>query len=535
MVLIVTIAAFLQYIGMANRFIIFGGGDNAEYILLAQSLAKGEGYTNFYVYPLGPHVKYPPFFPLMLAVIFVLFGEKIILVKIMISCCAAVMVGTTALIWKDRGDGFIAFLCAVLVATVPATLLFSTRILSDIPFTAFACLTIFLGDRALKKGSPKSPEFILCIAFLTMAYFTRTAGITLVPAVVCAVFFNRPLRGRLKQKFILVTTMILPFLVVAGAWYLRGIIARGEKATRYLQEFIAKDVSRADSSSIAFTDILERVWINGNYYLKYLTLNLWPFSSNTDDDKKLVLLGLIVLLLAGTGWVRTVHSRLGVPEFFAIFYVALIMLWPFQDDRFLIPLYPVLMYYVLKGIEGIAEADAYLVSPDSRQIVSIIVLLALIACMLGSNIATNMVFFDNAKKMRAFRGVKITDSLSVMAHSRSSVHTLLQALYLRENSEQGVRVLARKPRLVALVSKRVTAGRPFERETEKFIADLDKRKINYVLMDDLTPEVRLSLLPAVKAYPEKFRMVNRIPKTYSMLFKYLPRTPNPDSALSGQD
>ncbi|MGB9721929.1 MAG: hypothetical protein ACPL28_10685, partial [bacterium] len=41
---------------------LFTGGDNAVYIILAESITTGKGYKNIYLPEQPPHTQYPPGF-----------------------------------------------------------------------------------------------------------------------------------------------------------------------------------------------------------------------------------------------------------------------------------------------------------------------------------------------------------------------------------------------------------------------------------------------------------------------------------------
>ncbi len=63
---------------------LFSGGDNAVYIILAESIVSGEGYKDMYMPDEPPHSQYPFGFPIMLSVPILIFGTNIILLKLLL-------------------------------------------------------------------------------------------------------------------------------------------------------------------------------------------------------------------------------------------------------------------------------------------------------------------------------------------------------------------------------------------------------------------------------------------------------------------
>jgi hypothetical protein len=60
------------------------GGDNAIYIILAESISTGKGYKNIYMPDEPEHTQYPFGFPLLLALFMLIFGSNILGLKVFI-------------------------------------------------------------------------------------------------------------------------------------------------------------------------------------------------------------------------------------------------------------------------------------------------------------------------------------------------------------------------------------------------------------------------------------------------------------------
>jgi hypothetical protein len=520
--LILIALIMFQFLGMTNRYIFFAGGDNATYFCLAQSIIQDHSYADISTCPPTPHTKYPFMFPLLISIVIFFFGENILLIKIIIIAgSATLMAGATALIWQDREDNYLAIIITLLVATVPLTVLYSSRLLSEIPYTAFSCLTILFAERALKINSIKDYHFILCVIFCIISYFTRSIGITLVFSIILAFILTPPVRTKYKQNFIKAIAIALPFFIGAGAWYFRGFILTRGKIKGYLQQFFTKNTYIVDSPKISIADIMERITTNVKLYTLELGDSLFPFSFNT-YDQRIIIYGTIIFFIIMLGFIRVFKQRRGVPEYYLITYVTVILVWGFREKRFLIPLFPFLIYYLIKGIEGIAISVTSLFSQKIGTITKHTVIIAIAMIMLYSNIIQNIQTLSTTNKINNSKGFEINPSFQIITTDKDMNRMLRLALFLRNHSEPGAIILGRKPSLIYLASGRPTIGGPFANDPEDFISNLEKSNISYIIMDEFHPDLTNATISAVKSYPERFRMVYRIPDSNSMILRFVP-------------
>ncbi|UCG43830.1 MAG: hypothetical protein JSU73_04220, partial [candidate division WOR-3 bacterium] len=77
---------------------LYTGGDNAVYLVLAQSLARGTGYTDVHLPVPTSHTQYPPGFPALLAPLVLAFGGvNVLAAKLLVLVC-----GVIALVFAYR-------------------------------------------------------------------------------------------------------------------------------------------------------------------------------------------------------------------------------------------------------------------------------------------------------------------------------------------------------------------------------------------------------------------------------------------------
>lgn len=513
----------IQFLGLANRFIIFQGGDNAVYLSLAQSILENHSYSNIYTYPVTPHTQYPFIFPLLISTVFFFFGENVLLTKIIIIVgCAVVMVGTTALIWQEREKNHLPLIIAALVGTIPFTLLFSALLLSEIPYTAFSCLAILFAERALKSKSIKNYNLVLCILFCIISYFTRTIGITLVIAILISTIFSTPVRVNFKQNCIKTLTIGIPFFFFAGVWYLRSLVLSGWQIKGYIHQFITKDTYLYDSPVIGITDIIQRISENAIVYLQDLAMSLFHFYTNSYDEKSIIC-GLLIFAVILIGFINVIRQHYSVPEFYLVFYVITILAWGFRENRFLIPIFPLLIYYFIKGIEIILSGIFYLLSDKIRLFTKDIVIIGLTIIMLYLNIHANIKTIKITQKIHNSIGFEINPFFHIIATNKPMARMLNLSVFLRNHSNPGEIIISRKPSLTYLASGKPTVGGPFSQRPDAFIKDIEEKHVSYIIVDEAYPRLRNAAIAAINAYPERFKMIYRIPNSNSIILRFLPK------------
>jgi len=119
------------------------GGDNARYIILAESIAR---YGTMYdlQYPGEPkHTQYPPGLPLILAPFVAVFGKNLIILK-----CVIMLFGVGGYVFfiklaKSILPPFYACLASLAYLLTPGLLQFNHWILSEIPYICFSMGAIY--------------------------------------------------------------------------------------------------------------------------------------------------------------------------------------------------------------------------------------------------------------------------------------------------------------------------------------------------------------------------------------------------------
>ncbi|MFC1853783.1 ArnT family glycosyltransferase [candidate division CSSED10-310 bacterium] len=522
-IVVITLYALLHFLAASNQILYFySAGDNATYYMLAQSLVQGHGYTDIYADPPTPHVKFPFIFPLMIAFMLKVFGENILLIKVMIALCAVVMILFTALLWQKRDGSFFSIVTTILVTTMPLTLSLSSWIMSEIPFIAFTCISLYCAEYAFNDGSLKHIAISISLFFMLCACLTRAAGIVIGPALVLATLLNRPLRKGLKHKLIVAGIIFLLYISAAATWYYYRPPQVQAREKSYVQEFFksAALIDRHKHVEVnKWVDLFQRTVRNAEFYSGEFGNALWPFPS-AFSEPILTKFGVFIFAIFLLGFVVIFLKKQGAPEFFTLFYAAVLLLWSGQDHRFLVPLYPFLVYYLFKGFEFLLRYILFWLQPPKRNTLvrGGIIFIALL--ILTSNFSTDLKTYQKVNAVRRLDAYSVNPWFYIAPLDDDHAHLLQVVTAFLPLVKSGDKVLSRKEPLVALILKVVVTDYPPNITPSDFFDYLTKNNIKFLIVDEFNNRTRKGVFSSLLEYPDSFTFVMRVEKT--MIYQFTP-------------
>jgi len=150
----------------------FSGGDNFSYFLLSKALAQGKGYVELWKFGTPLHTQYPPMFPILLlpASLF----DSYVGAKVIVFLCYILMLWFAWKFYRKIEDRETALLAFGILAFSPVVIEYSSLVLSEIPFTMFSIIALYLYSKK-KYGQ--------ALLFATLTFLTRTIGVTLLMAM----------------------------------------------------------------------------------------------------------------------------------------------------------------------------------------------------------------------------------------------------------------------------------------------------------------------------------------------------------------
>ncbi len=316
--------------------------DDGLYVILAKSLATGQGFRWLQVpgHPAATH--FPPGYPLVLALLWLIgpaFPANIVLFKIANAVFLALAAVGTAL-FAERRFGFdrrAAALLAVLACVGIPTLALSTLVMSEVFFLAMLLPTLLLAERIVESKARVADVLLLaCAAAATT--LVRTHGIALVGAVI-VVF---ALRARFRDAAVFgagTLALLAPWQLWARAhqgvlplamrgnyesyseWFAAGLRSDGPR-------LIARTVQRTSAELV----------------------NMFAIFSAPSLPAAVRLVALIALAVLAIIGLRVAAHRAPVSALFTIGYVAIVIVWPFNPARFIWAIWPLLFVLVAVGI-----------------------------------------------------------------------------------------------------------------------------------------------------------------------------------------
>jgi len=340
--------------------------DDGIYLAIAHSLARGDGYTYANLPGHVPGVKYPPGYPAMLAAALKVlppYPENLDTLKALNGILTGLAAALSFLVflraWRspredgaeaDGGPGRIgriaplaAFAVAALLGYASAqTMTVATALMSEPLWLVAAFAALWLAGR-------RNVHPVLLGLAAAASFLVRGIGIAVVAAVLLGELFrHRPWRNGRWQRFgVVVASAGAPCLAWVAWSRLHAsevpVSLAGQYGTyfRWFAEALGGEPIRRLLALIAehwgpLVMNLELLWI--------------PDAAVTTADFVLIVLGVTAIV----GMVRIARRNLALALFPAI-YLAIVLVWPFEPDRFIYAVLPTLTLFVAAGVLVFAD------------------------------------------------------------------------------------------------------------------------------------------------------------------------------------
>jgi hypothetical protein len=273
----------------------------------------------------GPYL-YPCGFPLILSVVYFFAGMNFVIMKWV---CALFFIASLPLIYRIFKNSFnekkYAFVIVICIALHWYFLTFTDNVLSDLPFFFFSLFSLFLMER-----SRTVVKQILLGVVIFYAYLIRDIGIVLIPTLF--VFQVQQLireKLSLKKMFLQysIPYIIFIFLFILNTW----LLPQGG-ANHYS---MVSDLSFTSRFFVYYTELLS------SYLFDCIIPGyLW--------------IPILLLIIAGMYY----QGRKSLHILFYVLSVYVIcILWPSkQGIRFLFPIIPFILYFMIRGVLMLSTA-----------------------------------------------------------------------------------------------------------------------------------------------------------------------------------
>lgn len=546
--LAVLILISILYASSLNSYLSLYG-DDAVFIMLAESMLKHGSYREVGMVGEPPHTQFPFVFPIMLMPIIAIFGINILAMKILVTVVA---VASIFLIWlfnnKMGKSGWTAIIVALLSGLSPHTGEFTHKVMSEYPYVFFSFLAVIFLTKYQKQERWLTRAGIAAAVFITIAYFTRSIGLFLFFGGLIYIFLEGISKVPLRLRWKKVLLIALVFIIAAAAWEYRNQVVTKGKNPPYFNQFLMRDPYNADLGTIGLGELLARARDNFSLYKQVFTVV--TVNNNYTLELFNIFLPNAIFCLMLFSYIYCLIKRRTVVEYIFPAYMLVVYIWPWSGIRFIMPIIPFLLYYMVIGVRELLS----IISKVRRDIFVCILILPLLIIFVFS-LHTHIKTQDFSITLyaillvcayvilvlgRLLRKIRITTSTYVLIISIMIAVSLFSTIernvlpehtkpyykgqwgefyemsqWIRENTAPESFIMSRKPSLYYFWSGRKQAIYPFTYDKSAVIDSIYKNKVNYVAVDSFTWTRTTSeyLVPALEEQAEKFALVHEIGKS----------------------
>lgn len=326
--------------------------DDGMYVILAKSLATGHGYRWLHVPGAPPATHFPPGYPAMLALLWLLFPSfpaNVIVFKLANAVFMAVAAVAVAAYARSRfamTEIGAAVLALATTLGIP-TLTLSALVMSEPFFLALLVPILLYAERVADAERGSVRDVVVLALLVGAATLVRTHGITLIAAAFIVLCLRKRYRDALLFGAVAVATLVPWQLWVAtqhgfvpvtmrgnyesyGAWFANGLRTEGFG-------LVTRTLARTTTDLAAMFEVL--------------------VAPSTPHPVRVA--AFVVLSALGIAGARTLWRRAPVSALFLAFYTAIVIVWPFSPARFFWGIWPlVVLLPVLGGRELLAWRPA---------------------------------------------------------------------------------------------------------------------------------------------------------------------------------
>jgi hypothetical protein len=467
-------------------------GDNANYYILGKALAGGHGYVNLNSPSQTVNNHFPPGYPAIIGVLIQIFGDSFNIPKLFNG--ALFLASLLILFFTGKA---LTNSTPVSILTVFAIMLnshflrFSTIIMSELPFIFCTLLAIYIFSRSKKEGwGLNDGKFYFTLALVAGAFYVRSSGMALIAGILFYLLMGRNWR--------LAFSYLSGFLVLIMPWIIRGQLLGGNS---YLHQLVMVNPYRPAMGEIGLADLLSRVIQN---LVRYITveipsasLSFIPVDYLAQTPLWLWLVGPGFLMITGYGLWQLPGLK-SLVWYYILSTLGILLLWPevWVGIRFVLPIVPFLML-------GFFYALNLMLRKRIRHYKVIYWLPGLIL----------------AAYLLPLRSLHVQ---AVHPYDNAWLNYFELANYLKYNEDSQVTVACRKPALFHLYSHTYTLNYKYTEDQEVFIKDLQTKKIDYVVLEQLGYGTTLRYLyPVMRDQPHLFETVMHLDKPDTYLVKFL--------------
>jgi hypothetical protein len=322
--------------------------DDAIYVSTAKALAQGDGYRLINLPGAPIQTKYPVLYPALLSLVWRLwphFPENLLAMQglSLMAGAAAVGLGYLYLVRFGYFSWRIAAASGLLCATAPFMLYISTQTLSEAPFALLVLLALWALECEVRRRSSSRLQGLVLGVVFGLPFLCRTIGVALIPA---GLFILYRCRRRLRWVLCGLAAVTLPWVL----WSLAGWgVWRQDPVDGYYADYLGWWAS----SGLPF---LKRVLLSNLLSIVSTSPSLGLEGLTSMLSRLALPVGFVLSVVFGLVLWLAMFPQLRrgrVLPFFLIAYSVPILICPWPPGRFLVPVLPLLIPYMLLGLSAL--------------------------------------------------------------------------------------------------------------------------------------------------------------------------------------
>lgn len=338
--------------------------DSTRYLIWGNSVAHGQGFVDNTQPEPEYYVVNAPLYAVILAPVELFFPLSITAAKIW-----TLLFSITGLLFfyywlKKKFNTTTALLGVLLCALNPLMLVISTEILSEAPFLLVLITAWILLEKSVGNEQAKKQDFFFLLACLAILPLLREIGIAFVITSMM-VFLVR----KQPQKALLI---FFASATLFGLWTYRNLVLVGMQQTSQAAnvKYVFQHFVTMPDASLS-SELIQRAWLNIKNYASALGgMLFFPSPSNLIVKPSSLFVSLSGILHSGRNAIVAISTLLivfGVIQdfrkstmafyriLFLVLYLGIVIAYPVQDLRFLLPSLIFLIYYLLHSTTWMVE------------------------------------------------------------------------------------------------------------------------------------------------------------------------------------
>lgn len=444
--------------------------DDADYAILASSIASGDAYGLIHGPGAAQRTRFPPGFPLLLAPVAWLFPDEPGAMRFVSLGATLANIVLLVIGWPYLTNGrsrWWGIAVAALYGWSPFVVGFTRMVMTEAVFTTCTLASLILTERYVRVRAVRVPAALLLGALAGFACLVRTIGVILWCAIIVRLFVSSSVASAVRSLALMGGGAALLVACVVGftSVHLSDLFPH-----EYTRQLVSNSLATEPDDTRDVQHVGDVVHSYATHLIRPAVI---PFGGGASENELGRLLhierlsrvvGLVVVGVILLGALsRDGRVSLSVAVFEALF-MAVLMSWPGRATRLLYPVQPFLVWQFIAGIIVIARGLIAFNRPSMPTVRAFRIGTA--AAVIGLLCAASL-----------YKGIKDRDS-----SLRHVLDLRVGTTWLRTNSPPDAVIMAVEPRIVYLYSGRKTIQQPPTPDNANVQRAVAQHGVDYVMI-----------------------------------------------------